>query len=196
MGRSAGGHLALLTAYTEGSTAPTPGCKARSVQDTGVVAVAAFYPPTDLARLSSLGYLPGLGDFLGGPRETMPERYRFLSPVSPADPATFLAYGGDDRIVPPKESELLAKQLRQTGVPHRLVELPWANHTFDFLWGGWSSQITRSSLESFLESSLRSPEGATADAAGRCSRGQSPAECPRKGPTAYENAPPPARSDG
>ena len=170
MGRSAGGHLALLTAYTESSNAPTPGCEARGVRDTDVAAVAAFYPPTDLARLSSLGYLPGLGNFLGGTRGAVPERYRYLSPVSrvdPADPATFLAYGGDDRIVPPKESELLAERLRQAGVPHRLVELPWANHTFDFLWGGWSSQITRSSLEAFLETSLQTPEGAAANPPGR-----------------------------
>jgi hypothetical protein len=50
--------------------------------------------------------------------------------------------------------------LREAGVPHRLVELPWANHTFDFSWGGWGSQITRSSLEEFLESRLEVPEGA------------------------------------
>jgi hypothetical protein len=42
-------------------------------------------------------------------------------------------------------------------VPHRLVELPWANHTFDFLWCGWGSQITRYSLEVFLESNLKTP---------------------------------------
>ena len=45
-------------------------------------------------------------------------------------------------------------------MPYRLVKLPWANHTFDFLWGGWGSQITRSSLEAFLESHLQSPEEA------------------------------------
>ena len=42
-------------------------------------------------------------------------------------------------------------------MPHRLIELPWANHTFDFLWGGWGSQITRYSLEVFLESNLKTP---------------------------------------
>jgi len=161
LGRSAGGHLALLAAYTEGHAAPTPGCAARNVQDTGVAAVAAFYPPTDLARLSSAGYLDGMDRFLGGSRGAFPERYRLLSPVyrvDAGDPPTFLAYGGDDRIVPPGESELLAEQLREAGVPHHLVELPWANHTFDFLWGGWSSQITRYSLEVFLERRLHSPE--------------------------------------
>jgi acetyl esterase len=153
MGRSAGGHLVLLTAYTQGS-APTSGCDARNLQDTGVTAVAAFYPPTDLARLSSLGYLGGMDRFLGGPQDTVPERYRHLSPVSrvdPGDPPTFLAHGGDDQIVPPGQSGLLAERLRETGVSHRLVGLPWANHTFDFFWGGWGSQITRSTLQKFLE---------------------------------------------
>jgi acetyl esterase/lipase len=48
----------------------------------------------------------------------------------------------------------LGERLREAGVPHRLVELPWANHTFDFLWGGWSAQITRSALKEFLEDHL------------------------------------------
>jgi hypothetical protein len=43
-------------------------------------------------------------------------------------------------------------------VPHRLVELPWANHTFDFRWGGWGSQIARSTLRDFLEDHLKNPK--------------------------------------
>ena len=167
MGRSAGGHLALLAAYTRGPVTPTTGCEAGDVRDTGVAAVAAFYPPTDLARLSSRGDLPGIDRFLGGSRQDVPDRYRLLSPVSrvdPGDPPTFLVHGGDDQIVPPAESGLLAEDLREAGVPHRLVELPWANHTFDFLWGGWGSQITRSSLEAFLEARLGEPEGTSNNA--------------------------------
>jgi acetyl esterase/lipase len=158
MGRSAGGQLALLTAYEGGGATPTPGCAARDVRDTRVAAVAAFYAPTDLSRLSSRGYLPGMERFLGGSPGTVPGRYRHLSPVShvdPADPPTFLAYGGADRIVPPGQSQLFGERLLEAGVPHRLVELPWANHTFDFLWGGWGSQITRYPLEVFLESNLK-----------------------------------------
>ena len=158
MGRSAGSQLALLTAYEGGRATPAPGCAARDVGDTGVAAVAAFYAPTDLSRLSSMGYLPGMDGFVGGSLDAVPGRYRSLSPVSHLDlhdPPTFLAYGGDDRIVPPSQSELLGEQLDEAGVSHRLVELPWANHTFDFLWGGWSSQITRSALKSFLENHLQ-----------------------------------------
>jgi acetyl esterase/lipase len=161
MGRSAGGHLALFTAYAQDS-APTPGCDVRNFWDTGVATVAAFYPPTDLARLSFLSYLGGMDRFLGGTQDTVPERFRLLSPVSrvdPRDPPTFLAHGGDDQIVQPGESELLAERLREAGVPHRLLGLPWANHTFDFFWGGWGSQITRSTLQEFLEVHLETPRG-------------------------------------
>jgi acetyl esterase len=157
MGRSAGGHLALLTAYEEKRGAIAPGCAAGNVGDRGVAAVVGFYSPTDLVRLASDGYLPGMDGFVGGSLGAVPGRYRHLSPVShvdPSDPPTFLAYGGADRIVPPGQSALLGERLREAGVPHRLVELPWANHTFDFLWGGWSAQITRSTLKEFLEEHL------------------------------------------
>jgi acetyl esterase/lipase len=165
MGRSAGAHLALLSAYTHESV-PEPGCDARYPHDTGVAAVVAFYPPTDLARLSSQGYLPGMDRFVGGTPKVVPERYRHLSPVShvdPRDPPTFLVHGGDDQIVPPEQSELLANRLRGAGVPHRLVELPWANHTFDFRWGGWGSQIARSTLRDFLEDHPETPSGTRKD---------------------------------
>jgi acetyl esterase/lipase len=157
MGRSAGAQLALLTAYEEGRATPAPGCAVRGVRHTGVAAVVGFYAPTDLSRLSSMGYLNGMDRFVGGSPDAVPGRYRGLSPVShldPADPPTFLAYGGDDRIVPPSQSELLGERLDEAGVPHRLVRLPWANHTFDFLWGGWGSQITRSALKVFLQEHL------------------------------------------
>jgi acetyl esterase/lipase len=127
-----------------------------------VAAVVAFYPPTDLARLSSLGYLGGMDRFLGGTRDAVPGRYRLLSPVSrvdPHDPPTFLAHGGEDQIVPPGQSEVLAERLRIAGVPHQLVALAWANHTFDFFWGGWGSQIVRSTLQEFLADHLDTPTG-------------------------------------
>jgi acetyl esterase/lipase len=160
MGRSAGAQLALLTAYEGKRATPVPGCAARDARDTGVATVAAFYPPTDLSRLSSSGYLAGLDRFLGGPKRAVPDRYRLLSPVArvgPGDPPTFLVHGGNDEVVPPGESELLAGRLREAGVPYRFVALPWANHTFDFFWGGWAAQITRSSLEEFLRRSLAAP---------------------------------------
>jgi hypothetical protein len=61
--------------------------------------------------------------------------------------------------------------LREAGVPHRLVGLPWANHTFDFFWGGWGSQITRSSLEEFLGNHLDTPAERGNGPAGRRDKG-------------------------
>lgn len=168
MGRSAGGHLALLGAYADRASSLPAGCGAKGEQGTAVAAVAAFYPPTDLAGLSSSGYLAGMDRFLGGTRRALPDRYRLLSPVErvdPGDPPTFLVHGGDDEIVPPGESELLAGRLRDADVPHRRVGLPWANHTFDFFWGGWGAQITRSSLEEFLDRWLKTPTEAGDEAA-------------------------------
>lgn len=159
MGRSAGGHLALLTAYAETqpytrSAGFPSGCGDGSAD---VAAVAAFYPPTDLVGLARGGHLAGMDTFLGGSLRAVPGRYHHSSPLerlSAGDPPTFLAHGGRDEIVPVEQSELLAGRLRRTGVPYDLVALPWANHTFDFLWGGWGTQITRPTLDEFLSRHL------------------------------------------
>ena len=167
VGFSAGGHLALLSAYNKDNGLLPPSC---DVKDTGVSAVAAFYPPTDLKRLYSMEWpwsspnVVGLSStrrFLGGTPTTHPERYRVSSPINhvdPDDPPTFLVHGGADRLVPLEQSELLAKRLQETGAPYRLVVLPWANHSFDhafnFSWNGWGSQIARSTLTEFLDNHI------------------------------------------
>jgi len=167
VGYSAGGHLALLAAYTEGNSSLPPSC---NVEDTGVAAVASFYPPTDLTRLYEMDWpwsrpnFVGLGAtkrFLGGTPDTVPERYLLSSPtahVDPGDPPTFLVHGGADRIVPLEQSELLTQRLERAGVSHRLLELPWANHAFDHAtdlsWSGSGAQISRTALDEFLERHL------------------------------------------
>jgi acetyl esterase/lipase len=164
VGFSAGGHLALLSAYSQDNGLLPSSC---DVEDTGVSSVAAFYPPTDLKRLYSMEWpwsspnVVGLSStrrFLGGTPTTHPGRYRISSPINhvdPDDPSTFLVHGGADRLVPLEQSELLAKELQETGVPYRFVQLPWANHSFDhainYSWRGWGAQITRSTLTEFLD---------------------------------------------
>jgi acetyl esterase len=180
VGYSAGGHLALLSAYSEGNSLLPPSC---DVEDTGVSAVAAFYPPTDLTHLYGMDWpwsspnVVGLGStrrFLGGTPSTLPDRYRISSPVNhvnPDDPPTFLVHGGADRLVPLEQSELLAKGLQETGVPYRLVVLPWANHSFDhafnFSWSGWGSQIARSTLTAFLDNHLAAHSDPTVPDSGK-----------------------------
>jgi acetyl esterase/lipase len=164
MGYSSGAHLSLLAAYTEGNPELPPSC---DVEDTGVAAVAAFSPPTDLTRLYTMEWPPwkpdivglrGLRRFLGGTPGSVPERYRTASPITHVDaddPPTFLVHGEGDQIVPFEESELLAERLEEASVSRRFVELSGVNHAFElFWWGGWSSQITRSVLDEFLERHL------------------------------------------
>lgn len=162
LGRSFGGHVALLAAYAEGDPRLPPSC---DVPDTGVEAVAAFYPPTDFTRIDETHWpwwRPNLAssvkDSTGTDVDYVAEGERRLaSPVShvdPGDPPTFLAHGGQDQISPSEQSVLLADRLEEAGVPHRLVELPWARHGFDGAWGSWDAQIVRHELGEFLEQRL------------------------------------------
>ena len=52
MGDSAGGHLSLLTAYTEDDPRLPPSCE---TGDTSVAAVVGFFPPTDLTPFAQTG---------------------------------------------------------------------------------------------------------------------------------------------
>jgi acetyl esterase/lipase len=164
MGRSAGGLLALLAAYSEGDRRLPPSC---AVPDTRVAAVAAFYAPTDLRRFDELAWpwwrphLAGSADDSEGFTSQRPAELRLASPtqhVDPRDPPTFLAQGSRDQWVPPEQSEQLAGRLEAAGVPHRLVELPGARHAFDAAWGGWNQQIVRHELEEFLAERLPEPD--------------------------------------
>jgi len=162
MGRSFGGFVALLAAYTEGDARLAPSC---DVPDAGVHAVTAFYPATDLTRTDETQWpwwRPSLGDSVtdstGADVDFVAEGdQRLASPVShvdSTDPPTFLAHGGADQWASPEQSELLANRLEESGVPHRLVRLPWARHAFDTVWGGWDTQIVRHELEGFMEDRL------------------------------------------
>jgi acetyl esterase len=133
-----------------------PSC---GVPDAGVEAVAAFYSVTDQTRFDEMQWpwwRPHLlsVDYTRFTPDSEPEPDRRLtSPtfhVDPGDPPTFLTHGGEDQWVPPEQSLLLANRLEEAGVPHRLIELPWARHVFDVAWGSWGEQIVRHELGEFL----------------------------------------------
>lgn len=146
LGRSSGGHLALLGAYAPGGPP--------------VRAVVALYAPTDLAA----GYadVPSpdpidvrrvLVRFLGAPPARARERYREASPISYARsglPPTLLLYGGRDHVVKPRFGRELAAALRRAGDPVVYVGLPWAEHGFDFLPAGLGGQLALGVIERFL----------------------------------------------
>ena len=169
IGWSAGGHLALLTAY-------------RAEGAHRVAAVAAFYPITDL-RTAADGAHAGwaregadtqVTAFLGGSVAEQADAARRVSPIANVDgavPPTFLAHGTGDQLVHVAQSDTLAAALRQAGAHHQLVRLPGANHAYDLVWGAWSTQVTRACLGRFLQQHLHTASAAD-DAVGTMMRVQ------------------------
>ena len=142
-GRSAGGHLALLAATR------IPDLK-------GVV---AYYAPNDMvwswnhpANPWVVNTPKTLGDFLGGTLDEKPDVYRAASPLDFAErlPPTLLLHGTRDELVFAEQSHRLDKRLTEAGVPHVLLELPWATHGFDgSLWGP-GGQVSTWAVDRFL----------------------------------------------
>lgn len=160
LGRSAGGHLALLAAYTPTDPDLPPSCDAA---DTGVDAVIALYAPTDLvwgykypANRWVTDSRAKMRGFVGGTPEDNGERFKALSPlerVTASSPRTLLAHGGRDQMVPHGHMGLLAARLRAMGIPCETLFIPYAQHAFDFVHGGFSGQILEAEVLRFLASS-------------------------------------------
>ena len=157
LGRSAGGHLALMAAYTPTDPDLPASCDAG---DTTVDAVISLYAPTDL----TWGYAnpanklvsdsrAKIRAFVGGTPEEAGARYHALSPidrVTTSAPRTLLAHGGRDQLVPHGHMGLLAARLRSNGVPCQTLFIPYAQHAFDFVVGGFSDQILEAEVLKFL----------------------------------------------
>ena len=151
LGRSSGGHLAELAAF--------------SPDNLDIKAVVAIYAPHDLVK----GYtdLPSpdpidvrlvLRGFLNGTPDTQPRRYRAASPssfVRPGLPPTLLVFGGRDHIVKPSFNRNAAAALRAARVPVVAVEIPWAEHGFDMAPAGLGAQLAFSVIADFLERELK-----------------------------------------
>jgi acetyl esterase/lipase len=157
LGRSAGGHLALMAAYTAQERDLPPSCPAK---DTTVDAVIALYAPTDLPWAYENPGNPLAADsperlrtFLGGAPQTEADRYRALSPVfrvTSAAPRTLLVQGGRDQLVRPEQMDRLVGELRAHAVAFDTLFIPYAQHAFDFVVGGFSSQILEATILEFL----------------------------------------------
>jgi len=159
MGHSAGGHLAMLAAYSMGDRQLPPSCDAPAVP---VRAVVNLYGPVDLVLgyedSRSLAYAQdALRRFIGGSPAQYPERYRAASPVShvAADtPPTITLLGESDRILNTDQAAILDGALARAGVYHETYLLPVTDHAFDLNWGGFGTQIARAKLEHFLRQHL------------------------------------------
>ena len=150
LGQSAGGHLALLAAYSK--------------QRPGVRGVISYYGPIDLAaayrnppRPDPIGVRDIEEAFIGGPPDKFPAEYADASPMSYASadrarslPPTLLIYGGRDNVVEAKYARLFAEKLNESGTSAAYLEIPWAEHGFDEVFSGVSSQLSLYYTERFL----------------------------------------------
>lgn len=178
-GSSAGGHLALLAAYTpENPHLNPPDLAGRELS---VQAVVSFYGPTDLRACydhldqkrfigqptieigqpgamtmeKSLADAGRLDWLLGGHLDEIPEVYDLASPVTHVNadsPPTFLIQGEPDVIAPVNATLALHDKLVENGVPVVNIILPLTNHGFDLLFPQISppAQSALYHLERFL----------------------------------------------
>jgi acetyl esterase/lipase len=149
LGRSSGGHLALLAAYR-------PDEAAEHGVDTRVRAVVAMYPPTDLRLWPSMPNT-AITDFLGGSTREIPHIYADASPIEFVGdnlPPTLILQGYMDNLVFPAHAEALHNRLAATNTPAAVLRVPWGRHGFDALMSGLGAQLSQYHMDRFLAWSL------------------------------------------
>jgi acetyl esterase/lipase len=155
-GGSAGGHLALLAAYTPQNPELTP--EDIKDADLSVCGVISFYGPSDLQamyqhtgqhRLVDLPPVPigpdttlsmrdtaRLDVLLGGHPQDALHTYQLASPIThvyPGSPSTLLFHGNQDVLVPVDPTRALYAKLAESGVPAISVIFPCTDHAFDIV---------------------------------------------------------------
>ena len=151
MGRSAGGHLALLSGYENDF-----------ITFQGVV---DYYGPINLTHAYRNPPFPDpidtravLRDFLGGNPDQLPDLYKQASPINhvkPDLPPTLLIYPQRDHIVQVTAGKKMAQKLLKSGNCAIFLEIDWADHAFDNVFFGISNQLALYYTERFLASVLR-----------------------------------------
>jgi len=151
LGRSAGGQLALLVAYTAG--------------DPAIRGAISFYAPADMrygyanpVNPAVLDSRAVLSDYLGGSPDQAGAAYDAASPINfvgPTTPPTLLVHGGSDDLVQLEQSERLDARLAAADRLHLLLYLPWATHGGDANFSGPSGQLSTYAVERFLAAAMR-----------------------------------------
>jgi len=146
LGRSAGGQIASALA-APGEYAFIRGC-------------VCLYAPFDLIFAYEFGReddaLRSRGlvrDYLGGEPGDQAASYVDASAklcATEKSPPFLLMHGPKDELVWIRQSERFSARLRELGVRHAFVRLPWATHVFDFNLHGPGGQVTKACLRAFL----------------------------------------------
>jgi len=161
LGRSAGGQVALIAAYSAGDPRIPPSCP---VSDEPPRVVAALYAPSDLAWGHDNPMVPDVIQgtesielYLGGAPAEAREAYRLATAMSWVDravPPTLLVHGGGDQLVSPIHSRRLAAALADRGREVVFIEVPMGEHGMDARPGGVGEQVARRAVLDFLGARL------------------------------------------
>jgi acetyl esterase/lipase len=153
LGRSAGAQLAQLAAFLPGPLR--------------IQGVVNLYGPVDLLESYRNPPTPDPLDvreveesFIGGSPNDDLRAYRDASPITYAgrkQPPSLLIYGARDNIVELRYGQRLRDKLRQSGSSVALITIPWADHSFDAVFNGPSSQLSLYYIERFLAKALAAP---------------------------------------
>ncbi|NHJ32708.1 MAG: alpha/beta hydrolase [Asgard group archaeon] len=147
-GRSAGGHLVLLTAFLR--------------QEKDILGVVGLYPVTELKGMYQFFEQKHKITFeiieqLTKEREELNAFFKLFSPLEYITeenreniPPVFLATGLKDQLVNPEQSIKLFNKMQELGMTSVLLRLPWANHIFDAIINGPGGQLVFKYLSQFL----------------------------------------------
>lgn len=146
MGRSAGGQIVLSAAYT--------------LNEPGVKGVVGFYGAADMLYAYEephnklvMDHRKVLRDYLGGSPDEVRQQYVNASPVAHVRASSIpalIVHGTIDQHVHFAESARMSAQLQKYGVPHLLLELPWATHGCEYTLNGPSGQLAVYAAERFM----------------------------------------------
>ncbi len=146
MGRSAGGHIALLSAYT--------------LHDKRIKGVISLYGPTNLEWMyqhptdaKGLNTVKIIEDYLGGKLKNDSKLFMDASPityVSNQSPPTLLIYGKNDPFIKWEQAKKLDELLEQNKINHHLISLPYSTHAFDIINTGPGGQLSWFAINQFL----------------------------------------------
>ncbi|MDQ3111196.1 MAG: alpha/beta hydrolase [Bacteroidota bacterium] len=150
LGRSAGGQIALVTAYT--------------LNDPRIRGVISFYAPADMVWGAKIKGNPLVlntdkvfAAYLGGSFEEVPEKYYESSAceyVNPNSTPTLIIHGNIDAMVSFHHSERLKKKLDDNKVKNYFLDLPASTHGCDYNLSGPGGQLSTFAVERFIGSVL------------------------------------------
>lgn len=136
-GYSAGGHLAEMLALKDGNPL-------------GIRAVVAGGAPSDFTTFPADKPVPA---FLGGPPETINERFLDISPVldvTPSSPPVFLYHGTRDSIVDPDQTHRMEMAYRRSGLDPEVRWLDGRGHFGAYLFPGGTIEEAIDFLDAHL----------------------------------------------